>query len=653
MAKRGISMSKSVNMKSSLYLFIFFLWLSVTPITSFAEWTTETVDSSGDVEGYTSMATDSNNNVHISYYDGSNRDLKYATNASGSWVTETVDSAGMVGWFTSIATDSNNKVHISYLDVYNCNLKYATNTSGSWVTETVDSAQTQMEPSSEYTSIAVGLNDWVHISYYDLFGGLKYATNIQIPWFTQSVDSAAVYAGMGNSVAITSGLKVHISYFGDGDLKYATGYPSGPWDIQTVDRGVYRLWQFSSIVNTSIATDSNNKVHISYYDLSNGDLKYATAYPSGSWVIQTVDSTGDVGGDTSIATDSNNKVHISYYDGSNRDLKYATNASGSWVTETVDSAGINTSIVIANNKVHISYATNGDLKYATNVVPDTTAPTTTASPAGGTYSSAQSVTLTCNDGSGSGCNTTYYCLGSGCNPTEIYSGSINISSSTTLRFRSIDNDGNLESVKTQLYTINTGCPVVTVNLPNGGEIIPSGSQYSIGWCAPSQAVKFTLKYSIDNGSTWKLIAKNITGTSYNWTVPTPANNRKECLVKVMGYNASGTQVGSDKSNSTFTIEVVKLTSPDGEEILQQSNTHIITWQTNATIRLVAQVKLSYSVNGGTSWTAVKTLTGNPGSYNWTVPNVSSSSCKVKVVLKDSGGVTVGNDISDGVFTIQQ
>ena len=45
-----------------------------------------------------------------------------------------------------------------------------------------------------------------------------------------------------------------------------------------------------------------------------------------------VDSSGgDVGECTSIAIDTADKVHISYYDSSNSDLKYATNASGSWV----------------------------------------------------------------------------------------------------------------------------------------------------------------------------------------------------------------------------------------------------------------------------------------------------------------------------------
>jgi hypothetical protein len=499
-------MSKSVNMKSYLLFFIFLLWFSVTPITNASgSWVIQTVDSAGDVGINTSIATDSNNKVHISYYDATNDDLKYATNASGSWVTETVDNAAYAGWFTSIATDSNNNVHISYLFMPTY-LKYATNASGSWVTETVDYAQTVPEPSSEYTSIAIDPYNKVHISYYDV-GYLKYATGYPSgPWDIQTVDSVG---GMGTSIAIDSYNKVHISYYDfGGDLKYATGYPSGPWDIQTVDSSVYVLLYFYSIVNTSVATDSNNKVHISYYDATNGNLKYATN-ASGSWVIQTVDSAGDVGGYTSIATDSNNKVHISYYDATNHDLKYTTNASGSWITQTVDSAGdvgINTSIATdSNNKVHISYydATNGDLKYATNDVPDTTAPTTTASPAGGTYSSAQSVTLTCNDGSGSGCKTTYYCLGSACNPTTIYSSSINISSSTPLRFYSTDNADNSESVKTETYTI--GIPTVecslipdTTSVHRGGTLGFWGSaQNNEG---TTQNFKFVTKVKLPNGN---------------------------------------------------------------------------------------------------------------------------------------------------------
>lgn len=46
---------------------------------------------------------------------------------AAGWTLSTVDSAGLVGWSNSIAVDSSNNVHISYTDGTNHDLKYATN----------------------------------------------------------------------------------------------------------------------------------------------------------------------------------------------------------------------------------------------------------------------------------------------------------------------------------------------------------------------------------------------------------------------------------------------------------------------------------------------------------------------------------------------
>jgi hypothetical protein len=197
---------------------------------------------------------------------------------------------------------------------------------------------------------------------------------------------------------------------------------------------------------------------------------------------------------------------------------------------------------------------------------------------------------------------------------------------------------------------------ISLGAPNGGETVPSGSVYRIQWTATSPAVQFKLKHSMDNGLTWiSMTTDFIAGTSYDWSAPTPSRNKKNaCLVKVIGYDASGAKVGADKSSAPFTIEVVKLISPNGGDILTSGIQHTITWATNATVEPVAAVELYYTVNGGTTWKLIPaTITGNPGNYSWT-PTVSQKkiSCKVKVVLKDMNGNTVGSDVSDSYFTIQ-
>src|SRR5512143_106892 len=111
--------------------------------------------------------------------------------------------------------------------------------------------------------------------------------------------------------------------------------------------------------------------------------------------------------------------------------------------------------------------------FGANNVSDTTPPITTASPTGGTYSAGQIITLSCNDGSGSGCNSTYYCLGRGCTPATLYRGVFTISDSTDLRFTSTDNAGNTEIVKTLTFTISTVAPTLMATAGPNGSITPS------------------------------------------------------------------------------------------------------------------------------------------------------------------------------------
>jgi len=212
--------------------------------------------------------------------------------------------------------------------------------------------------------------------------------------------------------------------------------------------------------------------------------------------------------------------------------------------------------------------------------------------------------------------------------------------------------GSAFSNEVMSYTID-----LNVLLPNGGNIIPSGSTITIVWEAIGDLASdltYTVDYSTDGGSTWKPIAEGLTETTHDWTVPKPTKNLRNCLVRVKGVDSGGKRRGIDKSDSAFTIEVTRLTSPNGGEVWGAGTTQTITWTTETTVRTVARVKLFYSTDGGSSWTLIQRIDSNPETYVWTVPSVSKErkKCKVKITLLDDRGNSIGSDASDSSFTIQ-
>jgi len=174
-------------------------------------WVIDTVDSVGTVGTYANVATDSNNNVHICYFDETaSPALKYATNASGQWHIDTLDTNAWAS--CAIAIDANNKVHISY--GRSDGIYYITNASGQWVSQLVDNAGGGGWTS---TPIALDLNNKVHIIYFDKANFvLKYATNASGQWNTQTLDGQRG-SGQYSSLAVDSKGNVHISYGYSGD----------------------------------------------------------------------------------------------------------------------------------------------------------------------------------------------------------------------------------------------------------------------------------------------------------------------------------------------------------------------------------------------------------------------------------------------------
>ncbi|MEW6407367.1 MAG: chitobiase/beta-hexosaminidase C-terminal domain-containing protein [Patescibacteria group bacterium] len=541
MIKRYFYKTKKINFIKIFFLLIFsaiFILLLAANATEAAGWTFSTLDENGDVGGTTSLAIDSNNNIHIAYHDSTNKDLKYTTNISGAWQIETVASENYVGEYPSLVLDSDNNIYISYYDRTNSKIKLARKNlnSSSWTIETIDP-----ELQGPESSLAIDSNDKLHIAYKNYDGSkhiLKYANNISGSFSLSLIDESANINGR-ISLALDSDNKPHISYYQTSNLRYASNLSDSTWTIATIDNS-------GDVGDESfLRFDSNNRAHIVYYDWSNTALKYATD-ASGSWQKETIDNTEDDGYYNSVAVNSDNKVLISYYDWTNGNLKYTTNSSDSWQAAILDSdgrVGGYTSLALDSyNRIHIVYYDfiNGDLKYAqtsgpsspsvsinsdasyTNsqnitlilsasgdaaqmlisensdfsgaswetyaisksftlssgdgtktvyvkfrdqwraetdtvsdtIILDTTAPTTTAAPSGGTYKSIKKITLSSTDAL-LGIDKIYYTI-DGLTPTtssKIYTKPFKITRDITIKYFAADISGNREQIKTSKYKI--------------------------------------------------------------------------------------------------------------------------------------------------------------------------------------------------------
>src|SRR5439155_211054 len=101
----------------------------------------------------------------------------------------------------------------------------------------------------------------------------------------------------------------------------------------------------------------------------------------------------------------------------------------------------------------------------------------------------------------------------------------------------------------------------------------------------------------------------------------------------------GDATTSDTSDGNFTIKgSLALTAPVGGEVWTVGASRNITWTKTGTI---ANVKLEYSTNGGTTYANLITAStpAAAGSYAWTVPDAISATVRVRITNVDDATVT--------------
>lgn len=320
-------------------------------------WSKETVDSTGDVGAWASLAMDSANQPRIAYEDRATRDLKYAAYSGGEWSLQTVDgSTDIVGQNASLSIDSQDRPHIAYQNFSNTTLRYAYYNGTAWQLETADT--------NSYLQFSLAVNDEnrplisaFNHNTFDLNLAERGVTDWSVTTLSESKQS-----GYHTSLALDAAGNPWISCFNvtDSQLMLAKRI-SGVWEFEAVDSG-------SSFRFTSLELDSLGRPHVSYYDVTLGNIKYAY-YDGSSWQRTTIESVGTLDAYTSLELDSADRPSIGYRNSGG--VKFATFDGDRWTTEVVANGASYPSLAVTSDGIaRIAYydTVAEDLVLATRVV---------------------------------------------------------------------------------------------------------------------------------------------------------------------------------------------------------------------------------------------------------------------------------------------
>ncbi|EMY69821.1 chitobiase/beta-hexosaminidase C-terminal domain-containing protein [Leptospira vanthielii] len=218
---------------------------------------------------------------------------------------------------------------------------------------------------------------------------------------------------------------------------------------------------------------------------------------------------------------------------------------------------------------------------------DDTAPVVSADPGAGSYGTATSVSLSCSDTGGSGCDQIAYALQAGSAPTNpaiqgttgtvssgtLFTAAIGLTdgSVTYTKFVARDKAGNVSSVHSANYTVDTQVATVTVNSHTAA--INGSSNVTLSWQS-SKAGNYQIRLGGSSCSTGTALTNtgsnaNVTGNiaATTDTSTTIANSQfvegentiRICVANLIDSFGSTTRI----TNKDTTAPVVTMSSPTG------------------------------------------------------------------------------------------
>lgn len=179
--------------------------------------------------------------------------------------------------------------------------------------------------------------------------------------------------------------------------------------------------------------------------------------------------------------------------------------------------------------------------------------------------------------------------------------------------------------------------------PNGSEKLQAETIYQIKWFS-EYVDSITIDFSADDGKNWTNLVENYPANKkyFNWLVPNILS--KNCRIKI--YDPTHLKrIDISSANFEITDKKLQITYPIGGEVFKGKQKSIITWNSNK----VNFLNIYFSSDNGSTWKSLAMNLPNDKNYhNWTVPNVNSDKCLIKIVDRTDETIF---DLNDSVFTI--
>jgi hypothetical protein len=178
---------------------------------------------------------------------------------------------------------------------------------------------------------------------------------------------------------------------------------------------------------------------------------------------------------------------------------------------------------------------------------------------------------------------------------------------------------------------------ITITSPKENDALLSGRKYYITWYWLGTITQVNIQYSTDNGVTWDNIASNVTNNGYyEWTIPTA--NAESCFVRLI--NAANPNASDISEMFSIVTQQIIITSPVSQDTLLSGRKYYLTWRTRGSF---SNADLSYSLDGGQTWTGIVTNVANSGYYEWNMPEITSNLTRIKIANNAQPSVFANSD----------